>query len=123
MSGCRELTCGERAAIRALVLQCANYHREQGCLPLECECYMLGKCWTGAYCQYFLTAVLPLEPMLQAALTGKAVDMHDCAFCGKPFAMNRNRAYCSDACAQNALRRQKRNYMRKKQARNGKKPF
>jgi len=47
----RELTRKEKAAIRSLVVKwCANYDREMGCLPLDCECYMLGKCWTGAYC-------------------------------------------------------------------------
>ena len=45
----RELTREEKAAIRRLVISmCANYDRECGCLPLDCECYMLGKCWTGA---------------------------------------------------------------------------
>ena len=44
----RELTREERAAIRALVVKwCANYDRAVGCLPLDCECYMLGKTWTG----------------------------------------------------------------------------
>ena len=48
----RELTREEKRAIRALVTRwCANYDRECGCLPLDCECYMLGKCWTGAYCR------------------------------------------------------------------------
>ena len=51
---CRELTRDERKGIRKLVTEmCANYDREYGCLPLDCECYMLGKCWTGAYCHYF----------------------------------------------------------------------
>ena len=55
----RELTREEKAAIRSLVVKwCANYDRECGCLPLDCECYMLGKCWTGAYCRYFREAVL-----------------------------------------------------------------
>ena len=58
----RELTREEKAAIRRLVISmCANYDRECGCLPLDCECYMLGKCWTGAYCRYFREAVLPLD--------------------------------------------------------------
>ena len=48
---------------------CANYDKKYGCLPLDCECYMLGKCWTGAYCRYFREAVLPLDPVLEAALT------------------------------------------------------
>lgn len=46
----RELTREERAAIRALVVKwCANYDRAEGCLPLDCECYMLGKTWTGPF--------------------------------------------------------------------------
>ncbi len=51
----RELTRTEKAAIRRLVSKwCANYDRDCGCLPLDCECYMFGKCWTGgAYCRYF----------------------------------------------------------------------
>ena len=55
----RELTREEKRKIRALVTKwCANYDKEYGCLPLECECYMFGKCWTGAYCRYFREAVL-----------------------------------------------------------------
>ena len=65
----RELTREEKAAIRKLVTKwCANYDKEYGCLPLDCECYMLGKCWTGAYCRYFREAVLPLDPVLEAVL-------------------------------------------------------
>ena len=30
------------------------------------ECYMLGKCWTSAYCRYFRESVLPLNPALEA---------------------------------------------------------
>ena len=59
----RELTREEKAKIRKLVKKwCANYDKECGCLPLDCECYMLGKCWTGAYCRYFREAVLPQKP-------------------------------------------------------------
>ena len=67
----RELTRDERKKIRSLVTgMCANYDRETGlCLPLDCGCYMLHKCWTGAYCRYFREAVLPLDPELLAALT------------------------------------------------------
>ena len=83
----RELTREEKAAIRSLVVKwCANYDRECGCLPLDCECYMFGKCWTGAYCRYFREAVPP----------------------------DRRQAYCSAACAKKAHRRQQREYMRKK---------
>ena len=46
----RELTRKEKTAIRSLVVTwCANYDREYGCLPLDSDCYMLGKCWTGSY--------------------------------------------------------------------------
>ncbi|MBQ8622164.1 MAG: cysteine-rich VLP domain-containing protein, partial [Oscillospiraceae bacterium] len=66
----RELTREEKSAIRKLVFSlCANYDREYGCLPLDGSCYMLGKCWTGAYCRYFRDAVLPNDPVLEAALT------------------------------------------------------
>ena len=60
----RELTRDEKKKIRSLVTgMCANYDRESGlCLPLDCACYMLHKCWTGAYCRYFREAVLPLDP-------------------------------------------------------------
>ena len=65
----RELTREEKRAIRKLVFSlCANYDREYGCLPLDGPCYMLGKCWTGAYCRYFRDAVLPNDPVLEAAL-------------------------------------------------------
>ena len=74
----RELTRDEKKKIRSLVTgMCANYDRESGlCLPLDCACYMLHKCWTGAYCRYFREAVLPLDPELQAALTTEGIACH-----------------------------------------------
>lgn len=57
----RELTTGERRSIRKLVTgHCANYDSEYGCLPLDCECPMLGVCYTNsAMCRYFREALLP----------------------------------------------------------------
>lgn len=113
----RELTREEKAAIRRLVTKlCANYDKEYGCLPLDCECYMLGKCWTGAYCRYFREAVLPTDPALEAALTceGPAPEMRPCPVCGRPVPPDGRRQYCSPACASAALRRQKKEYMRRK---------
>ena len=84
----RELTREERAVIRALVVKwCANYDRKYGCLPLDCECYMLGKCWTGALCRYFRESVLSLDPRLEAALSadGAAPDFKTCSGCGRAF--------------------------------------
>ena len=73
----RELTRDEKKKIRTLVTgMCANYDRESGlCLPLDCACYMLHKCWTGAYCRYFREAVLPLDPELQASLTTEGISI------------------------------------------------
>ena len=83
---------------------------------LDCECYMLGKCWTGALCRYFREAVLPLDPALEAALLtrGPGRIFKICPICGGPVAPDRRQAYCSAACAKKAHRRQQREYMRKK---------
>ena len=95
---------------------CANYDRDCGCLPLDCECYMFGKCWTGAYCRYFREAVLPLDPALEAALLaeGPRPDFKACPVCGRAVAPDGRQTYCSAACAKAAHRRQQREYMRKK---------
>ena len=116
----RELTRTEKAAIRRLVSKwCANYDRDCGCLPLDCECYMFGKCWTGAYCRYFREAVLPLDPALEAALLaeGPRPDFKACPVCGRAVAPDGRQTYCSAACAKAAHRRQQREYMRKKRGR------
>ena len=113
----RELTREERAAIRSLVVRwCANYDRDYGCLPLDCAWYMLGKCYTGALCRYFREAVLPLDPALEAALLteGPPPVFKPCPLCGGAVPVDGRMAYCSEACARIALRRQKREYMRKK---------
>lgn len=83
----RELTRKEKTAIRSLVVTwCANYDREYGCLPLDSDCYMLGKCWTGSYCRYFRESVLPLDPALEVALMseGPRPDFKICPVCGGP---------------------------------------
>ena len=80
----RELTRKEKTAIRSLVVTwCANYDREYGCLPLDSDCYMLGKCWTGSYCRYFRESVLPLDPALEASLmsAGPRPDFKICPVC------------------------------------------
>ena len=113
----RELTREEKAAIRKLVTgMCANYDRVYGCLPLDGECYMLGKCWTGTYCRYFREAVLPLDPALEAVLTteGPPPDFKPCPVCGGAVAPDGRQTYCSAACAKTAHRKQQRAHMRKK---------
>ena len=104
----RELTREEKAAIRKLVTRlCANYDREYGCLPLGGPCYMMDKCWTGAYCRYFREAVLPLDPVLMASICedGLAPDTRLCAVCGRPFLPEGRQAYCSEACKAEGNRR------------------
>ena len=84
----RELTREEKAAIRKLVTRlCANYDRDVGCLPLDCPCYMLEKCWTGALCRYFREAVLPNDPVLETSLAaeGPAPETRPCPVCGRAF--------------------------------------
>ena len=112
----RELTQQEKAAIRFLVKRwCANYDKDAGCLPLDAPCYMLGKCWTGAYCRYFCSAVLPLDPVLERALTVERItETRPCPVCGRVFLPDGRQRYCSPACAGAALREQKRAYMRRK---------
>ena len=112
----RELTRQEKAAIRSLVKRwCANYDKDIGCLPLDCECYMLGKCWTGAYCRYFRSAVLPFDPVLERSLTVETVaETRPCPVCGRAFLPDGRQRYCSPACAGAALREQKRAHMRRK---------
>lgn len=80
------------------------------------ECYMFGKCWTGSYCRYFRETVLPLDPALEAALLteGPRPECKPCPICGGAVPVDGRMAYCSEACARIALRRQKREYMRKK---------
>ena len=110
---CRELTRQERTAIKKLVIDmCANYDKKYGCLPLDCDCYMFGKCWTGGYCKYFQSAVLPLDPMLEASLLSTALDTRPCAFCGEPFPMNGRQLYCGAVCAGQAKNKLQRGYMR-----------
>ena len=111
----RELTRQERSAIRSLVERwCANYDRDYGCLPLDCECYMLGKCWTGAYCRYFRESVLPLDPELEAALAGANIEHRLCPVCGAAFYPFGKQTYCSPKCAAKARRRRQQGYMQKR---------
>lgn len=112
----RELTRQERTAIRSLVIKwCANYNKEYGCLLLDGECYMLGKCWTGALCHYFREAVLPADPVLEAALLsdGPVPETWPCPVCGRAFLPDGRTRYCSEACAGAARRKKQRGYMRK----------
>ena len=113
----RELTREEKKKIRALVVEwCANYDKEYGCLPLECECYMFGKCWTGAYCRYFREAVLPLDPALEAALLteGPRPEFKICPGLRRGRSPGSAAGLLLGGLCEEAHRRQQRDYMRKK---------
>ena len=78
------------------------------------ECYMLGKCWTGAYCRYFRSAVLPLDPVLERSLTVEHItETRPCPVCGRAFLPDGRQRYCSPTCARAARRQKQRGYMRK----------
>lgn len=122
----RELSREEKRSIRALVTRwCANYDRDYGCLPLECECYMLTKCWTGPMCRYFREAVLPLDPALAAALAreGPVEELRICPLCGRAFLPKRRQRYCSPACQAEANRRKSRERMRSHRRKQGDKRY
>ncbi len=111
----RELTRIERAEIRNLVVgMCANYDYEYGCLPLDCACYMLGKRYTGAYCRYFKSSVLPLNPALENAIMSRfVISDKKCDICGKPFLPSGRQKYCSVSCIEEGNRRTSRERMKK----------
>ena len=61
---------------------------------------MLGKCWTGAYCRYFRSAVLPLDPVLERSLTVERItETRPCPVCGRAFLPDGRQRYCSPTCA------------------------
>ena len=102
----RELTAREKQRIRKLIVsKCANYDKEYGCLPLDCDCYMFGVCYTNsAFCTRFRNALLPTDPELQAVFEPQPLKV--CKECGKHFPAQGKRVYCSESCAEAARRRQ-----------------
>lgn len=109
----RQLTAKERRKVKHLVTSCcANYDPEYGCLPLDSGCYMFGVGFTSSpLCRYFRDAVLPTEPELEAVF--QPVPLKTCKQCGRKFAANGRRVYCSDTCAAEARRKQTATKVRK----------
>lgn len=100
----RELTGREKQRIKKLITSlCANYDKEYGCLPLNCDCPMFGICYTNsALCRYFRSAVLPTDAKLQAVFSSEPMPLTACRQCGKPFPADGKRMYCSQRCAEEA---------------------
>ena len=84
----RELTDKEKQRIKKLVFgNCANYRKDYGCLPLECDCYMFTKHFANdKICRYFRDSVLPLDPELEAVFFDK--HLKSCKHCGNKFEYN-----------------------------------
>ena len=76
----RELTGREKQRLKKLITSlCANYDKEYGCLPLDCECPMFGICYTNsALCRYFRSAVLPTDAKLQAVFSSEPTPLTAC---------------------------------------------
>lgn len=102
----RELTAREKQRIKKLIVsQCANYDKEYGCLPLDCDCPMFGICYRGSVlCTWFRDALLPSVPELQVVFEPQPLKV--CRECGKRFQAQGKRVYCSDNCAEAARRKQ-----------------
>ena len=81
----RELTGREKQRIKKLITsRCANYDKDYGCLPLDCECPMFGICYTNsALCRCFRNALLPEAPELQTVF--QPMPLTVCKRCGKSF--------------------------------------
>ena len=64
----RELTAREKQRIKKLIVStCADYDKEYGCLPLDCDCPMFGIYYTNSgLCTWLRGALLPTVPELQA---------------------------------------------------------
>lgn len=109
----RELTPREKQRIKKLVTsRCANYDKEYGCLPLDCECPMFGICYTNsALCKRFRYALLPAVPELESVFLSKPLAV--CKWCGKGFPKEGKQVYCSDHCAEEARREQTAERVRK----------
>ncbi len=100
----REMTSTEKRAVKKLVVsRCANYDKEYGCLPLDCECPMFNVAYVGSsMCRWFRDAVLPNDPELEAALRTHPTKI--CKQCGKRFPANGRKVYCSESCAEESQR-------------------
>ena len=107
----RELTGREKQRIKKLVTSlCANYDKEYGCLPLDCDCPMLGICFTNsALCRYFRKSVLPEDAGLEAVFT--QISTTHCKQCGKPFPTDGKRARRKQTAARVRKYREKQQQM------------
>ena len=110
--------------------ECANYF-DGICLPADKPCHVLNPAYQTIHdgavgCDYFLSAVLPLQPELDTAVWHEILREEDqvgeswkeCTRCHKPFIPGSNRQrYCTNcgAAAKQARNREKQRRYRARQ--------
>lgn len=110
------LTPKQRQRANALIKRlCANYDNGN-CLALDdgepCACVQ--SISYSLLCKYFRKAVLPAEPMLEAAILGTRLDRF--VSCGAPILKKGNRKKYCGRCAVGAYKKQQAEYARRKWA-------
>ena len=107
-----EATAEANALIKRL---CANYDNGN-CLALDNgePCVCVQSISYSLLCKYFRSAVLPAEPLLEAAILGTRFEK--CVSCGAPIIKKGNRKKYCEKCAQRAYKAQQAEYARRKQA-------
>ena len=109
--------------------ECANYDNGS-CLPKDRPCHVINPAYKTIHdgavnCDYFLRAVLPLQPELNTAVWHELLSEEEeagegwkeCVRCHKPFIPGSNRQrYCADcgAAAKQARSREKQRHYRER---------
>jgi predicted RNA-binding Zn-ribbon protein involved in translation (DUF1610 family) len=84
----------KRDAYSLIRAECCNLSPDGYCVPLDCPCPQLQS--EGLLCKWFENAVLPLDKVLHAEITG-STNNKTCSVCGKLFVPMSNRAkYCPE---------------------------
>ena len=93
----KRLTQEQMPGVRRLVRQCCNYDHGE-CIALDdgAGCCCVQTISYSLLCKWFRTAVLPLDPALEASLLGGPTKR--CANCGEAFVPGSNRAKYCPAC-------------------------
>ena len=110
------LTPKQRQRANALIKRlCANCDNGN-CLALDdgepCACVQ--SISYSLLCKYFRKAVLPAEPLLEAAILGTRFEK--CVSCGAPIIKKGNRKKYCEKCAQRAYKAQQAECARRKRA-------
>lgn len=110
------LTPKQRQRANALIKRlCANYDNGN-CLALDNgePCVCVQSISYSLLCKYFRSAVLPAEPLLEAAILGTRFEK--CVSCGAPIIKKGNRKKYCEKCAQRSYKAQQAEYARRKRA-------